>query len=242
MKIKDLKLVGSKAEMRDWPEGKYLIDTVNTHSFVLAQKDEAFAQALQEADALLPDGSYIVKACRWLKMKNAPQEKIAGTDLFLYEMGMLDLKGGTCLFMGSSEAVLKRIREKAAEKYPNIRVMTYSPPFKSVFSEEESQAIVDVINDADPDLLWIGMTAPKQEKWLHDHWDMLHIHCHTGAIGAVFDFFAGTVNRAPDWWLRHNVEWLYRFIREPRRIWQRVFVSGPLFLWAALKEKLFPSA
>ena len=71
---------------------------------------------------------------------------------------------------------------------------------------------------------------------------MLHIHCHTGAIGAVFDFFAGTVNRAPDWWLRHNVEWLYRFIREPRRIWRRVFVSGPLFLWAALKEKLFPSA
>ena len=87
MKIKDLKLVGSQAEMRDWPEGKYLIDTVNTHSFVLAQKDEAFARALLEADALLPDGSYIVKACRWLKMKNAPQEKIAGTDLFLYEMG-----------------------------------------------------------------------------------------------------------------------------------------------------------
>lgn len=242
MKIKDLKLVGSKAEMRNWPEGKFLIDTVNTHSFVLAQKDEAFARALLEADALLPDGSYIVKACRWLKMKNAPQEKIAGTDLFLYEMERLNRKGGTCLFMGSSEAVLERIREKAAEKYPDIRVMTYSPPFKPVFSEEDSQAIIDVINDADPDLLWIGMTAPKQEKWLHDHWDALRIHCHTGAIGAVFDFFAGTVNRAPDWWLRHNLEWLYRFLREPRRIWRRVFVSGPLFLWAALKEKLFPSA
>ena len=242
MKIKDLKLVGSQAEMRDWPEGKYLIDTVNTHSFVLAQKDEAFARALLEADALLPDGSYIVKACRWLKMKNAPQEKIAGTDLFLYEMGRLDRKGGSCLFMGSSEEVLKRIREKAAEKYPNIRVKTYSPPFKSVFSEEESQAIIDVINDEDPDLLWIGMTAPKQEKWLHDHWGALNIHCHTGAIGAVFDVFAGTVNRAPDWWLRHNIEWLYRFIREPRRLWRRIFVSGPLFLWAALKEKLSPSA
>lgn len=241
MKIKDLKLVGSKAEMRDWPEGKYLIDTVNTHSFVMAQKDEAFARALLEANALLPDGSYIVKACRWLKMKNAPQEKIAGTDLFLYEMERLDRKGGTCLFMGSSEAVLKRIREKAAEKYPNILVKTYSPPFRTVFSEEDNQAIISVINNADPDLLWIGMTAPKQEKWLHDHWDALHIHCHTGAIGAVFDFFAGTVNRAPDWWLRHNIEWLYRFIREPRRMWRRIFVSGPLFLWAALKELLFPS-
>lgn len=242
MKIRELNLVRSRAEMENWPEGKFLIDTVNTHSFVLAQKDPDFAQALQDADALLPDGSYIVKACRWLKMKNAPQEKIAGTDLFLYEMDRLNRKGGTCLFMGSSGTVLKRIREKAAEQYPHIRVETYSPPYKPAFSEEDSQAIIDAIHTADPDLLWIGMTAPKQEKWLHDHWNGLHIHCHTGAIGAVFDFFAGTINRAPEWWLRHNVEWLYRFIREPRRIWRRVFVSGPVFLWTALKEKLFPSA
>ena len=242
MKIRELNLVRSRAEMKDWPQGKFLIDTVNTHSFVLAQKDEDFARALQEADALLPDGSYIVKACRWLKMKNAPREKIAGTDLFLYEMDRLEGKGGTCLFMGSSETVLKRIREKAAERYPHIRVKTYSPPYKPVFSEQDSQAIIDAIHAADPDLLWIGMTAPKQEKWLHDHWDRLRIHCHTGAIGAVFDFFAGTVNRAPEWWLRHNVEWLYRFIREPRRMWRRIFVSGPAFLWAALKEKFSPSA
>ena len=117
MKIRELNLVRSRAEMENWPEGKFLIDTVNTHSFVLAQKDPDFAQALQDADALLPDGSYIVKACRWLKMKNAPQEKIAGTDLFLYEMDRLNRKGGTCLFMGSSGTVLKRIREKAAEQY-----------------------------------------------------------------------------------------------------------------------------
>lgn len=242
MRIKDLKLVRSKAEMDNWPEGKFLIDTVNTHSFVLAQQDEEFARALLEADALLPDGSYIVKACRWLKMGNAPQEKIAGTDLFLNEMGKLERKGGTCLFMGSSEAVLTLIRERAAKEYPHIRVKTYSPPYKPVFSEEDSQAIIDAIHAADPDLLWIGMTAPKQEKWLHEHWDLLQIHCHTGAIGAVFDFFAGTINRAPEWWLRHNVEWLYRFIREPRRMWRRIFISGPRFLWAALKEKLSPSA
>ena len=242
MKIRELNLVRSRAEMENWPEGKFLIDTVNTHSFVLAQKDAAFAQALMDADALLPDGSYIVKASRWLKMKNAPQEKIAGADLFLYEMEKLEEEGGTCLFMGSSETVLKRIRENAVERYPHIRVKTYSPPYKPVFSAQDNQAIIDAIHAADPDLLWIGMTAPKQEKWLHDHWDQLHIHCHTGAIGAVFDFFAGTINRAPEWWIRHNLEWLYRFIREPRRMWRRVFVSGPAFLWAALKEKLSPSA
>ena len=242
MKIRELNLVRSRAEMKDWPDGKFLIDTVNTHSFVLAQQDTDFARALLDADALLPDGSYIVKAGRWLKMKNAPQEKIAGTDLFLYEMENLERRGGVCLFVGSSEAVLQRIREKAAETYPHIRVETYSPPYKHVFSDEDSQAMIAAIRATDPDLLWIGITAPKQEKWLHDHWEHLPIHCHTGAIGAVFDFFAGTVGRAPDWWLRHDLEWLYRFFKEPRRIWRRIFVSGPRFLWFVLKEKLSPSS
>ena len=236
MKIRELKLVRSKDGMRDWPAGKFLIDTINTHSFVLARKDEDFAEALRSADALLPDGIGIVKACRWLKMKDAPIEKIAGADLFRFEMEKLNGRGGTCFFMGSSLKVLDRIREHAAETYPNIRIVTYSPPYKPEFSPEENQAILDAIHTADPDLLWIGMTAPKQEKWLHDHWDSLHIHCHTGAIGAVFDFFAGTVERAPQWWLDHGLEWLYRFIKEPGRMWRRVAISGPVFLWEILKE------
>ena len=236
MKIRELKLVRSKDGMRDWPAGKFLIDTINTHSFVLARKDEGFADALRSADALLPDGIGIVKACRWLKMKNAPTEKIAVADLFRFEMDKLNRPGGTCFFMGSSPKVLDRIRERAAETYPNIRVETYSPPYKPEFSPEENQAILDAIHMADPDLLWIGMTAPKQEKWLHDHWESLHIHCHTGAIGAVFDFFAGTVERAPQWWLDHGLEWLYRFLKEPGRMWRRVVISGPVFLWEVLKE------
>ncbi len=242
MRIRDLKLVRSAKEMESWPEGKFLIDTVNTHSFVIARKDGSFAEALRSADALLPDGIGIVKACKWLKMKNAPLEKIAGTDLFLYEMDRLERRGGTCFFMGSSPAVLARIREKAAEKYPSIRIETYSPPYKPEFSPEDNRAILDAIHAADPDLLWIGMTAPKQEKWLFTHWDELDIHCHTGAIGAVFDFFAGTVNRAPEWWLRHNLEWLYRLIKEPGRMWRRVVISGPAFLWQIIRERFAPDA
>ena len=90
MKISDLHLTRSRADMDAWPEGKFLIDTVNAHSFVVAQKDGAFAKALTGADALLPDGISIVKACRWLRTKNAPAEKIAGADLFAYEMGKLE--------------------------------------------------------------------------------------------------------------------------------------------------------
>ena len=238
MKIRELKLVRSRAGMASWPEGKFLIDTINAHSFVVAQKDDAFSEALLQADALLPDGISIVKACRWLRMQNAPDEKIAGADLFAYEMGKLEETGGTCFFLGSSPETLALIEKKAAEVYPHIRVITYSPPYKPDFTSEDSRAMVNAVNAADPDLLWVGMTAPKQEKWLHDHWDELDIRCHAGAIGAVFDFFAGTVDRAPQKWIDLGLEWLYRLIKEPRRTWRRYLINNPVFLWLILKEKL----
>ena len=238
MRIRDLNLTRSRADMDAWPEGKFLIDTVNAHSFVVAQKDEAFASALLNADALLPDGISVVKACRWLGTKNAPAEKIAGADLFAYEMGKLEEKGGTCFFLGSSPSTLEKIVERAAKDYPHIDIKTFSPPYKAVFSPEENQAMVDAVNAADPDLLWVGMTAPKQEKWLDEHWPELNIRCHAGAIGAVFDFFAGTVERAPQKWIDLGFEWLYRLIKEPRRTWRRYLVNNPKFCWLVLKEKL----
>ena len=238
MKIKDLPLVRSRAEMKNWSEGKFLIDTVNAHSFVIAQKDEAFRDALLKADALLPDGISIVKACRILKTESAPDEKIAGAELFAYEMGRLEERGGTCFFLGSSPEVLRKIRERAVEVFPHILVESYSPPYKPAFTPEENRAMIDAVNRATPDLLWIGMTDPKQEKWLHDHWDELDIRCHAGAIGAVFDFFAGTVERAPQRWIDLGLEWLYRLLKEPRRTWRRYLIDNPRFLWLVLKEKL----
>lgn len=238
MKISDLHLTRSRADMDAWPEGKFLIDTVNAHSFVVARKDGAFAKALMRADALLPDGISIVKACRWLGTKNAPAEKIAGADLFAYEMGKLEEKGGTCFFLGSSPSTLEKIVERAAKDYPHIDIKTFSPPYKADFSPEENQAMVDAVNAADPDLLWVGMTAPKQEKWLDEHWAELDIRCHAGAIGAVFDFFAGTVERAPQKWIDLGLEWLYRLLKEPRRTWRRYLVNNPRFLWLVLQERL----
>ena len=238
MKIKELPLVRSRKEMDAWPDGKFLIDTINAHSFVLASQDLAFENALLGADALLPDGISIVKACRFLGTENAPDEKIAGADLFAYEMGKLNGKGGVCFFLGSTPETLARIAEKAREVYPNITVKSYSPPYRPSFSRQESQAMIDAIHAADPDLLWVGMTAPKQEKWLYDHWVDLDIHCHAGAIGAVFDFFAGTVERAPQRWIDLGLEWLYRLLKEPRRTWRRYLVNNPRFLWLVLKEKL----
>ena len=238
MKIKELQLVRSRDELARLPEGKFLIDTINAHSFVRANRDLAFDNALMDADALLPDGISIVRACRFLRTQNAPVEKIAGADLFEYEMEKLNGKGGTCFFLGSTPETLALIEQKAKEVYPNITVKSYSPPFRNSFSRYESQDMIDAIHAADPDLLWVGMTAPKQEKWLYDHWKDLNIHCHTGAIGAVFDFFAGTVKRAPQKWIDLGLEWLYRLLKEPRRTWRRYLVSNPVFCWLVLMEKL----
>lgn len=267
-RLKDLNILGSKAELASLPEGKLLINTINAHSYNTARKDGLFAEALTNGDVLIPDGVSIVKACRWIKAKSLPKERIAGWDLFEFEMNKLEECGmwneefgvnnssldnsqsaladnpkfkiqnsefrspqQTVMFMGSSEKVLDLIVKRAAKVYPHLKVVTYSPPYKPEFSEEDNKAIIDAINAADPDLLWIGMTAPKQEKWTFSHWNELNIHCHVGTIGAVFDFFAGTVERAPMWWQRHGLEWLYRLLKEPKRMWRRYIIGNALFLF-----------
>ena len=248
-RLKDLNILGSKAELALLPEGKLLINTINAHSFNTAKKDKLFAEALTNGDALIPDGVSIVKACRWIKAKSQPKERIAGWDLFEFEMNKLEQLGVrneelgvsssrqlTVMFMGSSQKVLDLIVKRAAEVYPHLKVVTYSPPYKPEFSDEDNKAIIDAINAANPDLLWIGMTAPKQEKWTYTHWKELNIHCHVGTIGAVFDFFAGTVERAPMWWQRHGLEWLYRLLKEPKRMWRRYIIGNALFLWNMTKE------
>ncbi len=298
LRLKDIKIVCSKEELAAIPDGKVLINTINAHSYNTAQKDDLFAESLTPNPSpkgegnfksegncvkyLIPDGASVVKACRWLKAKYQPKERIAGWDLFEFEMGRLEaplnpprrgkpvvmlpedgrvsaapqdsldksdspldlhepswepINMPKVMFMGSSEKVLGLIREKAKVVYPHLEVVTYSPPYKPEFTEEDNAAIIKAINDVNPDLLWIGMTAPKQEKWAYSHWDELDIHCHCGTIGAVFDFFAGTAKRAPKWWQEHSLEWLYRLIIEPKRMWRRYIIGNALFLWNVWKER-----
>ncbi len=238
MKLKDLDILTSRAELAKLPEGKLLINTINAFSYDNARKDVLFSEALQKGDVLIPDGISIVKACRFLNAKSQPKERIAGWDLFVYEMEKLNRVGGKVMFLGSSDAVLNLIRRRVAEKYPKIEVDTYSPPYKPVFSDEDNEAMISAINHSNPDLLWIGMTAPKQEKWAYTHLDRLDVHCHIGTIGAVFDFFAGTVKRAPERWQRAGLEWLYRLLSEPRRMWRRYFIGNAKFIYYIMVEKI----
>lgn len=248
LRLKDLTLVENREALARIPEGKVLINTINAHSYNTAQKDPLFAEALARGGWLIPDGASIVKACRWIKAKSRPTERIAGWDLFEWEMDRIGKRhalqtagsdGSSAsprvMFMGSSEKVLALIRKRMAEVYPGWDVVTYSPPYKPEFSGEDNAAIIRAVNVADPDLLWIGMTAPKQEKWTYANWDRLDIRCHVGTVGAVFDFFAGTCRRAPLWWQRHSLEWLYRLMKEPRRMWRRYIVGNVLFLYNVMR-------
>ena len=197
LKLKTISLLEHRSELDALPEGKLLINTINAHSYNTALKDPAFAEALLRGDALIPDGASIVLAFKLLRHEKI--ERTAGWDLFLYEMNKLNRKGGTCFFLGSSEDTLRKIKVKAVRLYPNIRIETYSPPYKPEFTQEDNQAMIAAVNQAQPDLLWVGMTAPKQEKWTYAHLKELEVNGPIGTIGAVFDFFAENVQRAPAW-------------------------------------------
>lgn len=239
LQLKELSIIESKEVLLSLPQGKKMINTINAHSYNTALKDSLFADALMKCDALIPDGASIVKACKLLKAKSQPKERIAGWDLFVLEMERLNTNGGgVCFFMGSTNEVLSKIKVRASTDYPNIEVKSYSPPYKPQFSEEDNNIIISQINESKPNLLWIGMTAPKQEKWVYENWDKLDIDCHVGTIGAVFDFYAGTVQRAPLWWQRNSLEWLYRLLKEPKRMWRRYLIGNSLFLYNVLREKL----
>lgn len=214
---------------------KLLISTLNAHSFNIAKQNDAFSKALQQSDVLLPDGISIVLAKRFLD--GTQLKKIAGADLFAYEMLRLNKSYGSCLFLGSSEHTLQLIQTKSNKEYPNVKIHTFSPPYKEIFSEEDNSQMIEAINNLVPDVLFMGMTAPKQELWAYEHFTKLNTK-HVCCIGAVFDFYAGTVKRAPNWMINLGLEWLYRFLSEPKRLWKRYLIGNFKFIFSILKEKI----
>ena len=213
---------------------KALINTLNAHSFNTAQEDEEFQKALQCSYVLLPDGISVVWAMRILTGEKL--QKIAGADLFFYEMDRINKTGGKCFFLGSSEDTLRLIEERSAREYPNVQVYTYSPPYKPEFTTEDSDKMIEIVNHIKPDVLFIGMTAPKQEKWAYQNFGKLIVG-HVCCIGAVFDFYAGKISRAPHWMINTGLEWTYRLIKEPRRMWRRYLIGNAKFIGYVVKER-----
>lgn len=235
MYIRDIKHRFYTRPLSELPDEKILISTMNAYSFCLLQNDELFQQAILKSNPVLVDGISIVWALRFLTGQKL--KKIAGADLMAWEMERLQRTGGKCFFLGSKNSTLKKIYDRAKTEYPDLSVQYYEPPFKPVFTAEENESMVQAVNSFSPDVLFIGLTAPKQEKWGANHFEELQTH-HICCVGAAFDFYARTVERAPKWMIKIGLEWFYRLIREPKRNWRRYFIGNSEFIVLILKEKI----
>lgn len=200
----------------------------NPHSIVVAQEDPVFFSAINNANLVVADGVGVTMMSRLAKVTVGP--RISGHDYFRAILGAIEQRGGgRVFFFGSSEHVLGLIADKFSRDYPSLTLCgTLSPPYGE-WSNEQNDEMIAVINAARPDVLWVGMTAPKQEKWVEANRERLDVPV-IGSIGAVFDFYAGTYPRAPAWMCKYGIEWLYRLLKEPRRMWRRNFISSPVFV------------
>lgn len=212
----------------------------NPHSLEVARTHPEFAAALRQADWLVPDGAGIVLASRLLG--GTIRRRVTGSDIFLAVNRALDHLGGRGIFfLGSTPHNLELIRCRFEQDFPRLKwAGSYAPPFVDQFDEEENQRIRQLINSSAVEVLWVGMTAPKQELWIAQNLSALQIRF-AGAVGAVFDFYSGRVRRSGYLWQQLGLEWLPRLLREPRRLWRRNLISSPCFMLRVIGSRLFRS-
>ena len=233
--LKDYRIT-TDYEIERLPDRQTVINTINPHSWICAGKDPLFKNALLHSDRLLPDGVGIVWAARMLN--HCKIRKTAGFDFHRMVLEVLAKTGGSVFYMGSNPETLYRIQQRIHQEYPRIkRVGTYSPPYKSLFTKEDNDKIEKIINDFQPDVLFVGLTAPKQEKWIECCKSRLNVKLISG-IGAVFDFYAGTTPRPSRWMINCGLEWLGRLLKDPKKMWKRNFISTPLFMKDIIQLKL----
>lgn len=215
-----------------------VFDCANPHSLAVARSDAEFRAALQDAEMLVADGVGVCLASRLFLGVRKP--RIPGSSYYLALMQALDGasarlgRKARVFFLGSSEQVLALVEARFRRDYPNIELVgTHSPPFGD-WPAAIDDAMIDKINASAADVLWVGMTAPKQEKWTYRNRGRLQPRV-IGCIGAVFDFYADTFPRAPEWMVRTGLEWVHRLWLNPRKMWRRTLVSGPVFLLGLIR-------
>jgi N-acetylglucosaminyldiphosphoundecaprenol N-acetyl-beta-D-mannosaminyltransferase len=202
------------------------VTTISPNSYGIATKDPAFWEALKAADYLVLDGVYFGLAAILLKRRTITPNQ--GPEVFDHFMKRLNGCGGRAFFLGASQGTLDKIQKRAAELYPNIAVASLSPPYKPEFSEAENAKMIETVNAFAPDVLFIGMTAPKQEKWAHQHQARLKAGL-AASIGGVFDWFAGNEKPIARIWWKLKLGWLVRTIRRPEIL--RRYPDIGIFFW-----------
>jgi len=201
--------------------------SISPNSYTLALKDAEFRDALKKTDFPVLDGVYFALASILLQGKNI--KKNQGPEVYRHFIARLNETSGKAFFLGSSEMVLQKIRDRLSKEYPNITVETFSPPFKKEFSKEDNDDMVSRINKFNPNILFVGMTAPKQEKWAVKHRDRLHCSL-VVSIGNVFDWYAGTQKEIHPIFFKLRIAWLVRIFLRPE-ILKRNLGNQMLFFW-----------
>lgn len=203
----------------------------SVHGIMTAQADAGFRRILNQADLVTPDGMPIVWALQSLGWKR--QERVYGPTLMLELCGRAAADGARVYLYGSRKDVLPALEKRLRERFPGILIVgRYSPPFRPL-TQTEDREISQVIRAASPDLIFIGISTPKQEHWMWSHRDAFPGAVMVG-VGAAFDFHAGRIRQAPRWMQKHGLEWLFRLMSEPGRLWRRYLLETPRFIpyWA----------
>lgn len=209
--------------------GDYLCVS-NVHTTVMSYDDKAYCAVQNGGIMAIPDGGPLSSVGR--KRGFSKMERTTGPDYLKEVLKISAEEGYRHYFYGSTEETLEKLRKVLEEEYPGVQIAgMYSPPFRAL-SDEEDLNIVQMINEADADFVWIGLGAPKQEKWMAAHQG--EIKGFMAGVGAAFDYLAGNIERAPMWMQRSNLEWLYRLLQEPKRLFKRYFYTNTKFIWNAV--------
>jgi N-acetylglucosaminyldiphosphoundecaprenol N-acetyl-beta-D-mannosaminyltransferase len=205
----------------------YIVQT-NVFTLVTAAEISTYGEVLDHADYSLPDGMPLI----WLlNLKgHTLKERIYGPDMMLRLCEEAEKAGWRCFLYGGKEETLRKLRESLIRRFPSMKIVgSYSPPFRAV-TKEEDEEICRIINAAKPDIVWVGLGAPKQDIWMYEHKDLLDVSVLHG-VGAAFDFLSGQIPQAPRWMMQIGLEWLFRLLIEPKRLWKRYTITNIKFLF-----------
>lgn len=203
---------------------------LNAGKINLMKKDPKLRQIVNTCPLINADGQSIVWAARILG--HTVPERVAGIDLFLKLVEMAEEKGWRVFYFGAQAETVEKVAEIHQKKYPNLFISGYRNGY---FQEEEARQIVDEINQGKPDILFVAFSSPKKEYWIHQHLEELAVPFVMG-VGGSFDVVSGKTRRAPKWMQKIGMEWFYRFVQEPRRMFRRYIIGNLQFLWLVLTE------
>jgi len=223
--------------IEDWIARResHYVCTTGVHGVMESQRDEELRHIHNTAGLVTPDGMPLVWLSRLIGFREV--ERVYGPDLLLAVCERSAQRGDRHFFYGGAPGVADKLGVRLQSRFPGLQVVgVYSPPFRPL-TPEEDRGVVELINAARPDLVWVGISTPKQERWMAAHVGRLTAPVFIG-VGAAFDFHAGLKKQAPRWMQKSGLEWFFRLLMEPRRLWRRYLTNNPWFLWLVLLQVL----